>query len=297
MKLLKATSAKLNHLHEAQRKGRALRLPKKEECKEVHCLNCGTSYQGLFCPMCGQQANIKRFSTRKMFVNLIVSVVGGDNAFFNTCLNLSYRPGYMMRDYLCGIRARYFQPVRMLVCLVAVFALVSFVFNNNYEPFSLLDDAAFESNVHSKSLEKAMQLISGFFSNNVVFALFSAFLYVLPFKWLYRKKKLMRPDGEEHSLNTAEHFYVMVYVSCQSMLISFLLLPFSGIANIDTIVLVISLVTSVVLPAWCYRQLFEISWAHSLLKSLMASFITYMTLTILIVLMFGFFYGIDAVSK
>lgn len=282
-------------MREVQRKGRDLRVPSIEDCEEVDCLNCGTRYRGRHCPLCGQPAVVKRLSTRGLFPNLLVSVLGGDNAFFNTCLNLCYRPGYMVRDYICGSRARYFQPIRMLVCLVAVFALVSFVFDSNYAPFRLSEDPSVLANVHSATLQKAIHLLQGLLSNNVAYSLFSAFVFVLPFRVMYRRRKVGRPDGVAHSLNTAEHFYVMVYVSCQAMLLSFLMFPFHHAAKFEAYSLLIDLFATILLPAWSYRQIYEIGWLRSVAVSLTAFAVTIVALICFLLLAFGLFYGYESV--
>lgn len=284
-------------MREAQRQGRCRRMETLAECEQVECLNCGTSYRGRYCPICGQTSQVRRITTGKMLRSLASAVVGGDSTFFNTAVDLLYRPGYMVRDYLCGKRSRYFAPLRMLICLVAVFALASFVVDNAYEPFGIMQDSSLDIDSRSESLNRVMRFVLGLLSNNVVYALVSAFVYVIPFKLLLRRYSIQRPDGSVRSLNTAEHFYTMVYVSCQSMFLSFLLLPFSGMPGADAAALYISFAAGVLLPAWCYRQIFELRWVRSLVISLAASILTYIFLAGLVIFAFGLFYGYDAIAR
>lgn len=295
MKWLDDFVAWRRRVRRAQHDGRRLVLGPVEECDEVRCLNCGEVYRGRYCPSCGQQADIRRFKTRRLLGSLFVLAVGGDNMFFGTCLNLLYRPGHMVRDYLCGVRARYFQPVRMLLCMVAVYALALFLITSDYEMFGIAEQVQLTEGVHSESLQRAMGFVSGILSNNVVYALLSTLVYVLPYKLMFRRYKIRRPDGVERSLNTAEHFYTMVYVSCQSMLISFALLPFCRMEGIEAVALYASLISSVVLPAWCYRQMYGLGWLRCLARSAVAWLLTIMALVVLLILVFGFFYGYDAV--
>lgn len=281
-------------LKEAQRQGRKLKLTPVEECEQMRCMNCGTEFRGRFCPSCGQAAEVKRIKTRRLIGNVFVVAVGGDNRFFSTCLDLMYRPGHMVRDYLLGIRARYFQPVRMLLCLVAVYALASFLFMADYEPFSLTTSLT-GSEVQSESLRRVLRVLSGILSNDVVNSLLSAFVFVLPFKLMFRKKGVVRPDGVARNLNVAEHFYVLVYVSCQSMMLSFVLLPLGELDGMNGFSLMVDMMATVLLPAWCYRQLYGMGWIGCLLRSAAACFITLVGLVVLILVAFGFFYGIDAV--
>lgn len=280
---------------EAQRKGRQLKMSPVEECEEVRCMNCGAEYKGRFCPSCGQAAEVKRIKTRRLLGSVFVVAVGGDNHFFSTCLDLIYRPGHMVRDYLLGIRARYFQPVRMLLCLVAVYALASFLITADYEPFSLTSSLT-ENEVQSESLRRVLRMLSGILSNDVVNSLLSAFIFVLPFKLMFRRKGVMRPDGVVRTLNVAEHFYALVYVSCQSMMLSLALLPWAGSDGMTSFSLLADMIAMVLLPTWCYRQLYGLGWIGCLIRSTIACLITLVGLVMLILVVFGFFYGIDAVK-
>lgn len=266
-----------------------------EECEEVRCMNCGAEYKGRFCPSCGQAAEVKRIKTRRLLGSVFVVAVGGDNHFFSTCLDLIYRPGHMVRDYLLGIRARYFQPIRMLLCLVAVYALASFLITADYEPFSLTSSLT-ENEIQSESLRRVLRMLSGILSNDVVNSLLSAFIFVLPFKLMFRRKGLMRPDGVVRTLNVAEHFYVLVYVSCQSMMLSIALLPWAGSDGMTSFSLLADMIAMVLLPTWCYRQLYGLGWIGCLIRSTIACLITLVGLVMLILVVFGFFYGIDAVK-
>lgn len=279
----------------AQRKGRQLKLSPVEECEEVRCMNCGTEFKGRFCPSCGQTAEVKRIKTRRLLGSVFVVAMGGDNRFFSTCLDLIYRPGHMVRDYLLGIRARYFQPVRMLLCLVAVYALASFLITADYEPFSLTANLT-GNEVQSESLRRVLRMLSGILSNDVVNSLLSAFIFVLPFKLMFRRKGVPRPDGVVRTLNVAEHFYALVYVSCQSMMLSLALLPWAGSDGMTSFSLLADMVAMVLLPAWCYRQLYGMGWIGCLIRSSIACLITLVGLVMLILVVFGFFYGIDAVK-
>lgn len=107
---------------------------------------------------------------------------------------------------------------------------------------------------------------------------------------------MLRPDGEEHPLNVAEHFCALVYVNCLGMLVAFAMLPFCHQEWYEARLLQVGMVTSVLFPAWCYKQLLGIGWLRSLLGSLVACLITLTMVVVAVVLMFGLFYGIDAAA-
>lgn len=87
------------------------------------CLNCGTTYAGSYCNRCGQSRNTPRYR----FSNALRNIMGGftniDNGFGRTLLDLLYRPGYMIRDFIAGKRILYFRPFQTLFILAALYIM------------------------------------------------------------------------------------------------------------------------------------------------------------------------------
>ena len=65
--------------------------------EEHTCATCGTSYQGNYCPRCGQ----------------------------SSIRDLLLRPGYMIRDYLGGMQMAYFPPFKMFFLLATLSIVVN----------------------------------------------------------------------------------------------------------------------------------------------------------------------------
>lgn len=56
---------------------------KTENCEatgKVKCLNCGTEFEGKFCPECGQSAKTGRYTTRFIFENMMEDFIGKDDS-------------------------------------------------------------------------------------------------------------------------------------------------------------------------------------------------------------------------
>lgn len=278
---------------EIQRRPRTI---EEEAAITTRCLNCGHEFTGTYCPHCGQKADTKRFSTRDTIRSLLVSFIGQDNTIFNTCFELLYRPGHMIRDFICGMRTRYIRPVQMLLCLVAIYALASYAIDDDYSPFSMAVESSVESNSQSPSLNRTAQFVSGLLSNNVTLAIISAILCVPPFKWIFRRKKIKDLNGNTHSLNTAEHFYAQVYISCMNMILSLIILPLWISDKSGDLLQYINLIALVILPTWAYRQLYEVCWLQSILRCLLALSLSIIIIVILLLLSFGLFYGFEAIS-
>lgn len=92
------------------------------EVTEHHCLNCGKDYTGNYCPYCSQSSNTQRFTWKNMMTGILDVWDLSGRSVPSTLLQLTYRPGYLLRDYFQGRRQSYFQPIKLLL-LVSVLTL------------------------------------------------------------------------------------------------------------------------------------------------------------------------------
>lgn len=88
------------------------------------CLNCNTHYKGKFCPECGQKSSTHKITFSAILHDIPHSVLHIDKGFFFTFLQLTYRPGKAIKDYLAGMRIRYFSPFAYLLLLCAASSFV-----------------------------------------------------------------------------------------------------------------------------------------------------------------------------
>ena len=93
--------------------------------KNTHCLNCGTEFEGNFCPECGQNAETGRFTMRFIFENLIAAFTSKDGGVWFTLKSLFTRPGTMIVEILNGKRRRYFSPFPMLFFVLTFYLLLA----------------------------------------------------------------------------------------------------------------------------------------------------------------------------
>lgn len=96
---------------------------KREGFDEVVCKNCGTTFAGGYCPVCGQQADTPRITARSMLLRTLDVWGLGNRSMPRTMLHLILRPGYMISDYIKGRRQPYFPPIKMLFVLGAFYLL------------------------------------------------------------------------------------------------------------------------------------------------------------------------------
>lgn len=282
-------------VQQRQRDGKALPDDDLSTLPESKCMNCGLIFHGHNCPNCGQTAYTKRITMRAALHNMVVTLIGGDSVFLRSCGNLLYRPGFMIRDFLCGKRTRYFRPIQMLLCLLTLYALITFFVDDKSMLFNDIQDLKFDDTNKEGPFLQAMQALSNFFSNKVVFSLVFAFISVLPYKLMFRRYAIAWPDGEQRKMNTAEHFFTLIYLSCLNLLVGFILMPFQWIPGIESILSNIGILLPFLLFTWAYRQIYGIGWLNSLWRNIVANAIVLLIVVGLLILYFGLYYGISAV--
>lgn len=259
------------------------------------CLNCGCQFEGNYCPDCGQSADTRRFTVSSTVRSLIETLSGSDNTFLSTALQLFYRPGHLVREFICGRRARYFRPVQMLLFLITIFVLVSYFIDSSTSPLELLRSSSLDENVNSSSLASALVYIGAFLSNKVTFSLVAALLFVFPFRLLFGKCRVERLDGSPEPLNSAEHFYALIYISCQIMLLSLVMMPLSLIEALGPSLRAISIFAPLFFATWTYCQLYKGHFLRNVLLTFASVLLALLGLALLVILVFGLFYGYDAV--
>ena len=87
------------------------------------CVNCSESFDGDYCPRCGQKGNTKRLTLKNVLTSALDVWGAGNHSMLRNIIHLTFRPGYMIGDYLKGHRQPYFPPFKMLFIFVTVFLI------------------------------------------------------------------------------------------------------------------------------------------------------------------------------
>lgn len=91
----------------------------------TQCLNCGTEFNGNFCPNCSQASKTSRLTLLRLFGgDFLLGFLNLERGFLRACLELSYRPGHFANSYIEGRRKTYFNFVGLLLVLLAIEALL-----------------------------------------------------------------------------------------------------------------------------------------------------------------------------
>lgn len=259
----------------------------------MKCLNCGNECTDAFCPRCGQKTSTSRFQIAEILVSTFTSIIGGDNKWLTTCTALLTRPGHMAREYILGKRSSYYPPVSLLISLVAVYAIVTYAMTDTVSPFDILKSPLSQDSVETDSSQKFVEIYQSITNNKVYFALFSVALNLLPYRFVFRKSLILRPDGSMQPLNIAEHFFALMYQTCFNMLLAFSVLPFSLIQGSEQWTAKICFVLPTIYCVILYKQILSISWLKSLTLNILSLILGIFFSFSIIALSFGILYGYD----
>jgi cbb3-type cytochrome oxidase subunit 3 len=220
-----------------------------------HCHNCGTAFSDNFCPRCGQRAEVGRVGWKSLKENIALLWGMDSRSLSYTLFQLLTRPGYLVRDYISGRRQVSFPPVKMLV-IVGLFTVI-------FESVFHLENEVVSIHFNIPEIDN---VIKWFNDNKSWGTLFYQIFFILPTWVVFR----FAPGYPRHTL--PEGFFLQIFVSTQSLLLTFLDYLSADFENVvATIFLIIT-----------YRQLFGYSWWGTLWRLI----ITVLTVLMMILPLF-----------
>ena len=213
------------------------RYVNRHEGEVRYCHNCGTEFSDNFCPRCGQRAEVGRVGWRSIRESITLLWGLDSRSLGYTLVQLLGRPGYLVRDYISGHRQVSFPPVKMLVLVCLSVVIFESVFH--------LENNVISMHFKDEKIESVMAWINA--QKSWATLLYQS-LYILP-TWLVFR---FAPGYPRHTL--PEGFFLQVFLSVQSLLLSFL-----GYWNSD-----IELWLWLIYMYITYRQLFGYGWWSTL---------------------------------
>ena len=121
----------------------------KHSSKVQECKNCGETYEGRYCPTCGQKHDVKRYEIAGIIKDIITDAIDLEHGFMRSFLELFWRPGYMMRDFLNGKRKDYSKPFKAIFVLATIYLVAA----------HLLDPASFVKQKEEPNIEQIPDIV------------------------------------------------------------------------------------------------------------------------------------------
>ena len=285
-------------LDRRQQQGRA---PRPADGTTRICTNCGEEYTGRFCPQCGQSGMWDRYSWKRVILNFLDIWGLGNRPMFRTVMELFWRPGYMVRDYLFGHRQLYFPPFKLLAVTVALTLFVNMLTGNEFD--SDLGSILNEINVEKMHLSPALNTIAQTMVN------FSQFLYDHPlydvlFEILFLVCCVRVAFRRVGGYNFVETFIFMVFLICQMYICRLFATPIRSLYELAATQLQsssspvmlsiggwVSAIAALISSAFTvfmtflyvfdFRQFFGLSWKKTIKRLLYAIFVAVTAIAII----------------
>ncbi len=238
------------------------------------CQNCGTPIRGKFCTECGQRTTVKRLTWRDGWNDFWSRVYGFDGMFPRTLKDLTLRPGHAAREYINGVRVRYYGPVGYLFLMVTLFLLVASMLDISMGEFFGSQQAGMAMQ-QTEGQAKLNQMIGDTIGENM--RLFS--FCIIPFITLmamvfFRKSKL----------NFLEHSVMPLYLSGHVYWLSIITLLVYKITGQLYQLNLLGMVVSVLLFGFGYMQLMNY---QGKVKAFIKGIFVYLTSYVIFLIFFG----------
>lgn len=120
--LLHPLTVRRRAFHIRQIRGKETPRLNPESCT---CRNCGYTFIGNFCPRCGQGRHTLRYRLKDAPGSILRTIFRVDGRFARTLMELTYRPGHLMRDFIQGRRIHYTPPLVMVFLMTAFYILTA----------------------------------------------------------------------------------------------------------------------------------------------------------------------------
>ena len=210
--------------------------------EEHTCKNCGHSFQGKFCPVCGQKATVGHVSWKSVWTDFLSIWVTDSRSAVPSLLQLLGRPGFLIRDYLSGRRKVSYSPVSMLFLLALVVVVLRQLMSAGEGGVDLAISADPDDNLEWFIFAR------NWLKDNPAWSLllYTAFM-VIPTHLLFRHA----PRYPHHSL--PEGIYIQIFMSCLLAFFLVVSLFWEGAFMLNFLYYVI-----------VYRQLFGFSFLGTL---------------------------------
>ena len=279
----------------------------KPEVKTTKCLNCGTEFEGKFCPECGQNVETGRFTMRFIFENLLAAFLSRDGGIGYTIKNLFTRPGAMIVEILNGKRRKYFSPFPMLLFVLTIYLLIASASGSRgtlvksdvhidssdsvattvNQTESITNEIDLDLSINGRQIGKTLSTYSNtanqFYQNHyTVCILLSLPILVFSARSCYGKKNRKQYYWAEYAITIAYSMVMFFLYQCLVSLVYFVSPVASekmGSPILDVFILTIAL-------AACFRKMMGYKPVSTLARSFLASLLYFLILITILTIVF-----------
>lgn len=255
----------------------------------VKCLNCGTEFEGSFCPRCGQKATTGRFTMKFLFQNLLVGIFGNDGSVWFTLKKLFSRPGTMIKEILDGKRKSYFSPFPMLFCVLAfyilLFTLTGTLDNTRVELQGEDFVICVNNTNYVLSNHQLSRFLDAYWNHYTTSTLLTLPLIVVAARACFGKKNRKRYYWAEYCVPIVYAMVLTTLFRCLTCIV------FTFAPEVALFLKLFTWVIMAVSIAFCFRKMAEMSFVKSFWRSLLTMLLYHTMILFLIII------GVIVVAK
>lgn len=207
----------------------------------MKCINCSTEHEGRFCPQCSQPAEVKRISWRQLLNDLQERILGFDNLFARTVIDLTVRPQVVLAAVFAGNRRRYISPGAYLLLLLTISILLFDALGVNMADLYAPPPAS----ISEEGAAFGAKLNEWIFENYRLTTFIMIPIYALFSLGMFRKVKL----------NMVEHAVIYAYSTAHASWTAIVLLLLSPVLPLD--IYTWSFLISFVYTVWIQNGVFN----------------------------------------
>jgi len=193
--------------------------------ESLTCKNCGNSFTGKFCNLCGEKVYAEKDKSVKHIIGEgLHFITHFEGNFFNTLKAIFTRPGKLSLDYCNGVRKKYFKPLSFFLMLVILYLLfpvfeglnMKLEYHKVHKLYGSYASSEVERLINERNITE-LQLADSFHhagEKTSKFLLFIIIPFVALFSWILGLRK-----------KYFHHFVFTIEASSFFILWGFLLLP------------------------------------------------------------------------
>ena len=249
----------------------------------LECKNCSNSFEGTYCPACGQKYIDKRLTLKESLYWVANSLFNLEKGFFYTTKEVIRKPGKVNKDFLGGITIPYVHPFRFLFIWATISAILA-IYTTAIEDSSTLFS---DPNVAEKQMKFMKSYLSFMKKYMSLFVMGLIPLMSLASYLVLKRKKL----------NYAEHLVINSFGNASSIIISIPInLGYFFLEN-TKVIPSITFILSILVMGRVYAQSFNDSLIAGILKYALTFILgMFFFLIVFVTLLLCFLFGMKAMG-
>lgn len=240
----------------------------------MECLNCGTDFEGHYCPNCGQKVFTTRFTTKRFITEFLETMTNLERGLWFTIIEMLKHPHVVINNYVNGKTRQYINPLRFIILVSAVVTLIA----SQFDLFgAIYSQPALNTGDQSQEFVlKVQEIMTNYFNLIIIFSV----PCIAIFSWLfYRKAKW----------SFGEHLILSTFIVSERQLLYAFIIPFQAmVPSLYWELSMPAIILGTIYYGWAAKNLFNLSlwktiWSSTLITILSMVVFTFIGLIIAVV--------------